>query len=43
MNKNTLKMVVALMSILILLIVNLSIAKEHESSEAPAVKSESTQ
>ena len=43
MNKNTLKMVVALMSILILLISNPSIAKEHESSETPAVKSESTQ
>jgi hypothetical protein len=43
MNKNTLKMVVALMSILILLISNPSIAEEHGSSETPAVKSESTQ
>jgi hypothetical protein len=43
MNKNTVKMVVALMSILILLIGNPSIAEEHESSETPAVKSESTQ
>ena len=43
MNKNTLKMVVTLMSILILLIGNPSIAEEHENSEAPAVKSESTQ